>query len=185
MPIFSFSKLREREAGNWTVIDPVKPHRPLTIEVVCFRGLLTMIMASPYEYREGWTIVAAKLQNTVYLWQIKEAEEGDDRNSRAHEMSVWGFKFEQYLCTDSPGSPPNPDEQLNTNAEFCCIVKTRLAGRALLYGAEVDAIRPDGLPPWPSPTGPPPDAVPTLKSFVELKTTRHIETERQRTNFQK
>ena len=165
------------------MIDPVKPLRPLAIELVCFRGLLTMIMASPYEYREGWSIVAAKLQNTIYLWHLKEPEVA--QNDRAHEMSVWGFKFEQYLCTESPGELPNPDEQLNTNAEFCCIIKSRLAGKALLYGAEVDAIRPDGVPPWPTTTGPPPDAVPTLKSFVELKTTRHIETDRQRTSFHK
>lgn len=60
-----------------------------------------MIMASPYEHQEGWTIAAAKFQNTVYLWHLKKVDPtGRDFNNhpRAKEMSIWGFKFEQYLC---------------------------------------------------------------------------------------
>lgn len=97
-------KLQERAACNWAIFNPVNPLRPLDIEFVCFRGLLTMIMASPYEFQDGWTVVATKFQNTIYLWQLKEAQNVPARNGgrnnqqRLREMCMWGFKFEQYLC---------------------------------------------------------------------------------------
>ena len=57
---------------------------------------------------------------------------------------------------------------MNTNSEFSCVIKTKLAGLSLLYGAEVDALRKDSQPPWRVEY----DETPTLKSFVEVKTTR-------------
>lgn len=101
--------------------------------------------------------------------------------------NFWNFQTlilnkDLYLCyLDSPGASPDVEERLNTNAEFCCVIKTRLAGRAMLYGAEVDALRPNSQPPWETT----PDNVPTMRNFVELKTTRHIENQRQDVSFRK
>jgi RAT1-interacting protein len=55
------------------------------------------------------------------------------------------------------------------------VVKTRLGGHSLLFGAEVDAVnKADSKPPWNS-----------LEDFVELKTNRMIETQRQETSFRR
>ena len=159
-------------------------------------------MQTPYERRKGWVIAASKFQGAIYLWDLQRMY-GSDMVSisdpLAREMCLWGFKFEQYLCAgnilllitsnyffnsfkfriDSPSSVPNTEEELDTNGEFCCVVKTKLAGRSLLYGAEVDALRPDGQPPWGKSENP------TLKSFVELKTTRQIVNGSQDINFRK
>jgi len=81
---------------------------------------------------------------------------------------------------DSPHSSPDPDKVLNVNAEFCCVIKTKLAGQSLLYGAEVDAIRKDYQPPWLMTEE---GKIPTLDGFVELKTNRLVENERQRKTF--
>lgn len=163
-------------------------------------------MASPYEMKEDWTIVATKFENTIYLFRVdKENAMMNNRNPLSGEMAMWGFKFEQYLCSgkffivfisntemlntyfyihflnaDSPDSSPDPEKLLNTNAEFCCIIKTKLAGQSLLYGAEVDAIRKDYQPPWLMPED---GKIPTLEGFVELKTNRLIENQRQRKSF--
>lgn len=94
--------LQERKTENWSIINPQNPLRPLEIEFVCFRGLLTMLLTSPYESKENWTIIATRFQNTVYLWQMKNPEKfgwNNEHNPRLHEMSIWGFKFEQYLCS--------------------------------------------------------------------------------------
>lgn len=72
----------------------------------------------------------------------------------------------------SPGGNPNPNEQLNTNAEFCCVLKTRIGGLPLLYGAEVDAVMKECQPPFVN-----------LQNFVELKTNKHIGNERQQAAF--
>ena len=98
--------LQERKADNSSIVDLQQPLRPLHIEFVCFRGLLTVLIYTPYENQEGWKILATKFQNTIYLWQMKELRENGNsfsrnpRNAqRMQEMTMWGFKFEQYLCS--------------------------------------------------------------------------------------
>lgn len=54
------------------------------------------------------------------------------------------------------------------------MLKTKLAGRSLLYGAEVDAVRKECYPPFVD-----------LQDFVELKTNRRIDTEKQNVNFKR
>jgi len=90
------------------------------------------------------------------------------------------ISFYFLLNVDSPHSSPDPEKVLNVNAEFCCIIKTKLAVESLLYGAEVDAIRKDYQPPWLMTDD---GKIPTLEGFVELKTNRLIENERQRKSF--
>ena len=98
--------LQERKADNSSIVDLQQPLRPLHIEFVCFRGLLTVLIYTPYENQEGWRILATKFQNTIYLWQMKDLRENGNsfsrnpRNAqRMQEMTMWGFKFEQYLCS--------------------------------------------------------------------------------------
>jgi len=173
--------VQERKLKNPMFVDGQSPQQRVRgIDFVCFRGLLTLIIATPYESRakdKSWKLVATRYQNIIYLWQIKE--EDDERrsfrhNPLQHQMSIWGFKFEQYLCADSENSEPDPKQQLDTNAEFCCVLKTRLGNHHLLYGAEIDAVKKNCRPPWNN-----------LQDFVELKTNRFIENERQQGNFKR
>jgi len=148
------------------------------VDIVCFRGLLTLIIASPYENNtaeKSWTLVATRYRKVIYLWQIKDDENEKKsfmRNPMQRHMCIWGFKFEQYLCADSEDSEPDPKQRLDTNAEFCCVLKTRLGNHHLLYGAEIDAVKKNCKPPWDN-----------LQGFVELKTNRFIENQRQQTTF--
>lgn len=103
---------------------------------------------------------------------------GDSSLSNIFAVVCKDIAFKKLSLIDfllvSPDASPNPNEKLDTNSEFCCVLKTRLAGHSLLYGAEVDAIRKECGPPFSN-----------LESFVELKTTRHIENERHNTTFKK
>ncbi len=89
--------LEERSKENLSIVDPHKPLRPLQIEFVCFRGLITMLLTTPYESQDSWKIVASKFQDTIYLWQLKE-QRRKTGNTRQQQIPIWGFKFEQYLC---------------------------------------------------------------------------------------
>ena len=84
--------------------------------------------------------------------------------------------------SDSPGSLPNneTEEAINANAEFCCVVKTRLAG--LLYRVGVDALRKEAKGPWETVDSP--DEVPTLKSFVLLRDTKDVASDKKAYLFQ-
>lgn len=77
-----------------------------------------------------------------------------------------------YYFIGSPNGNPNPNEEVNTNAEFCCVLKTRIGGLPLLYGAEVDAVTKESQPPFLD-----------LQNFVELKTNKHIGNEMQQAAF--
>ncbi|EFX83760.1 hypothetical protein DAPPUDRAFT_100371 [Daphnia pulex] len=122
--------------------------------------------------KENWTILSTRFQNSIYLWQLKESKKQNGSIAVQKEKSIWGFKFEQYLCASSPNGNPNPNEQVNTNAEFCCVLKTRIGGLPLLYGAEVDAVIKESQPPFLD-----------LQNFVELKTNKHIGNEMQQAAF--
>ena len=90
--------LDERNSSKSFVVNVSSPLKPLAPEFVCFRGLLTKVMITPYENRESWKIVASKLHDTIYLWKIEEVV-SKGHNPRLDEMTLWGFKFEQYLCS--------------------------------------------------------------------------------------
>lgn len=71
-------------------------------DIVCFRGLLKLIMCSPFEFRSSWTILATKYKGTIYLCR-KPSEEDLARelnaSAEAKRFCSYGFKFEQYLLT--------------------------------------------------------------------------------------
>jgi hypothetical protein len=90
--------LQERKAEHKNIIDHEHPLRPLLVEFVCYRGLLTLLIATPYECQENWTILATRFQNSIYLWQLKESKKQNGSIAVQKEKSIWGFKFEQYLC---------------------------------------------------------------------------------------
>jgi RAT1-interacting protein len=90
--------LQERKAEHKNIIDHKHPLRPLLVEFVCYRGLLTLLIATPYECQENWTLLATRFQNSIYLWQLKDQEKYYNSTVKQKEMSMWGFKFEQYLC---------------------------------------------------------------------------------------
>ena len=41
---------------------------------VCFRGLLTQLMCTPYENREGWRVLAVRHRGTIYLHKDETEE---------------------------------------------------------------------------------------------------------------
>lgn len=90
--------LQERKAEHKNIIDHQHPLRPLLVEFVCYRGLLTLLIATPYECQENWIILATRFQNSIYLWQLKESKKQNGSIAVQKEKSIWGFKFEQYLC---------------------------------------------------------------------------------------
>lgn len=78
------------------------PAKLLSTEFVCFRGLLRILMCTPYEYREPWTIVASKFKGTIYLWAPETEKRKNDRATETDmqkRILSYGFKFEQYMLT--------------------------------------------------------------------------------------
>jgi hypothetical protein len=85
----------------WTSF-PFIVDRPVPADFVCFRGLLTQLLATPYEgpRSDAWEIAATRYKGTIYLNLRKTEEEVQKIKTRTDEhekFTRWGYKFEQYL----------------------------------------------------------------------------------------
>ncbi|CAG0918585.1 unnamed protein product [Notodromas monacha] len=76
--------------------------RPVPANFVCFRGLFTKILATPFEGPRSnpWLIAATKFRGTIYLDLRKTDEDVQailDRTDVNEKFTRWGYKFEQFL----------------------------------------------------------------------------------------
>lgn len=71
-------------------------------DFVCFRGLLRLLMCTPYEFRDGWIILATKYKGTIYLCAEETVKQKSERENVSEQMKrifSYGFKFEQFIMT--------------------------------------------------------------------------------------
>ena len=149
----------------------------LHTDFVCYRGLLSKIMVSPYENNNRWLICATKFKGTIYLCEFHETYPPPD--DYYNKLSFGGFRFEQYLTSYEPDIPPDPNDFDTDHHEYCTVMRTRLMAdnnsHSMVFGAELDCILPHVME---QPGG-------LLNNFVELKTTKMMQKEAQYRNFLK
>ena len=76
--------------------------RKLNTDFICFRGLLTKMLCTPYERNAGWKIAITLHNGTYYLCEFDtEQQKIFKQRVTESEMEVccWGWKFEQYLTS--------------------------------------------------------------------------------------
>jgi len=86
-------------------------------DFVCWRGLLTKLLCSPYENLEGWKIAVCRFRRTLYMCEFDTDEKLQDSrfdDKRQREMCYWGFKFETYITAGN--------KQLQSFEYACMIV---------------------------------------------------------------
>ncbi|XP_067673650.1 decapping and exoribonuclease protein-like isoform X2 [Haliotis asinina] len=152
-------------------IHPQKCVTSLNTDFVCWRGLLTKLLCTPYENRDGWIIAITLFRGTYYLCEFETEEKRHERETtteRQDQMCYWGWKFEQYLTSTVEGGSPDTSVPVNNNEGFCSVVRTRLNAHSLVFGGEVDCI----------------DLTHGSKNkYVELKTSRKIDHPKQEEKF--
>lgn len=149
-------------------------------QFVCFRGLLRLLMCTPYDLREPWTILAMKYKGTIYLCQKETDEKKFQRlneDEKSKRFCSYGFKFEQYLLTDNPNVDPETNQPVNETEEFCGMFSTKLEGKNILLAAEMDGILSNKMLDYSS------EINWDEQEFVELKVKRRETNERQKSNF--
>lgn len=90
---------RERLTRSLSACDNRKR---LIAEFVCWRGLLRLLMCTPYEYRSDWSIVVTRFNGTFFLWKRDTDIDKLQRSQETEQQRTfasWGFKFEQYCLT--------------------------------------------------------------------------------------
>ncbi|KAG1191678.1 hypothetical protein G6F36_002159 [Rhizopus arrhizus] len=152
-----------------------------TADIITWRGIMTKILCTPFSRKDPWELRATKYNGTIYI-EEQSLKNKDAETDRMKLMSYWGYRFETLSTVSQPPHLVKKEELLtregesaNTNVQYCVVVKTRLGNNSIIMGAEVDCCR-DVKPSNPSEQ---------LSNYVELKTSRVIETERHSYSFQR
>lgn len=143
--------------------------------VVTWRGIMTKILCTPYNSNESWIFSVCRVNGVIYLVETSESRANSSTpiNDRHARMIFWGYRFESLATIDcnprevkDPYTDPRVTDrhlqQVNTNIQYCSVVKTKLGQRQLVLGGEVDCQLDDKVPNDPS------------RNYLELKTHRII-----------
>ncbi|KAK1770589.1 Dhp1-interacting protein Din1 [Phialemonium atrogriseum] len=169
----------ERETGT-----------PIDAHIVTWRGMMTKIMAAPFEDRDGFELNATLYRNCIFIEENhdykmamkKEQASQPWRGPIPQEvMSFWGYKFEALSTIPAPWGETsreyieNRDNVVVSNKEqYCSVVRTGIGSTVLCLGGEVDAL-------W--------DTKPEEKgapiNWIELKTSAEIRSDRDMDNFER
>ncbi|KAI5120113.1 hypothetical protein M0805_002197 [Coniferiporia weirii] len=149
--------------------------------VVSWRGVMTKILTAPYEGRESWDINVMFVDGTLYFEEhlsINKLKDKENMAPRHRLQTYFGYAFESY-CTSATLDPRQDPEilpngwsgNINTNVQWCSVVKTKLGDNRLIIGGEVDCVNGKY-------TGQP-------NNFVELKTSLVIRGSQDEERFEK
>lgn len=136
-------------------------------DVISWRGNLSKLLATPWNTRDAWHMEAELVHGVVVLNVLEPAENlarEANRQGRDALMCYWGFSFEE-ACTG--GTYDQPIDCLNA---YCAVVRAGVGRHRLVLGGEVDC--------WDGQTE-------GLGGYVELKTTRIMETASQVARFER
>ncbi|KAJ7592915.1 RAI1 like PD-XK nuclease-domain-containing protein [Mycena floridula] len=152
------------------------------IGVVSWRGVMTRILTAPYEDRDGWELNVMFINGTMYFEEHLSEEKLQDKNNvepRHRLQMYYGYSFESY-CTSTTPTRPSPDRQskdppgwggdVDTNVQWCSVVRTKLGDIRMVIGGEVDCVQKDSK---------------GRDSLVELKTSLVIRNAYNETKFEK
>ncbi|SPQ21096.1 ea58651c-63cb-4e9a-b861-5e966caefd4e [Thermothielavioides terrestris] len=155
--------------------------KPIDAHVVTWRGMMTKIMASPFDDEE-FEMNATLYRDCIFIEEHHEFAEQKrrleaQRPRPAHwvsleEMQFWGYKFETLSTIPRPWGEvsrediENRDQEIVNNKEqYCSVVRTGFGNTIVCLGGEVDAI-------WDSK----PETPGAPINWVELKTSTEIRT---------
>lgn len=83
-------------------VNPERVDKLLNVDIICFRGKLRMLMCTPYENRDGWSLLATKWKGNIYLCgHMTEQERLKKQNETEESKKIcsYGFKFEQFVLS--------------------------------------------------------------------------------------
>lgn len=135
---------------------------------VTFRNNLNKILATAYMRHDHWEMGVHKRNGVVYLDVHKLPERPQSELER--RRCYWGYCFESLATEDPRRANGEAIHHVDSNVEYCSVIKTKLGAHRILMGAEMDCC----------------DSTDSGRRFyVELKTNREIDNYHQEERFEK
>ncbi|KAF8412484.1 hypothetical protein HHK36_000449 [Tetracentron sinense] len=128
------------------------------IHFVTYRNNLNKILATAYIRHEPWEMGVHKRKGVVYLDVHKLPERPQSELDR--RRCYWGYCFEVLATEDSRRADGDGIHHIDSNVEYCSVIKTKLGAHRIIMGAEMDCCdsTDDGR-----------------RFYVELKTSRELD----------
>ncbi|KAK0653831.1 RAI1 like PD-XK nuclease-domain-containing protein [Cercophora samala] len=160
--------------------------QPIDAKFVTWRGMMTKLMGAPYD-NDGFEMNATLFQDCVFIeenWAGKAGREAVQNSGwkgpiSQEQMEFWGYKFETLATIPRPWGETSREvienrgnEVVDNKQQYCSVVRSEIGGKVLCLGGEVDAIW-DYKPKEPG----------AKINWVELKTSKVIQSPRDRFNF--
>lgn len=146
------------------------------IHFVSYRNNLNKIMETPYNRRDAWRIHLRRTRGTVYMDVVKLPDQSTQSAADRARFTFWGYKFEQ-MCTERGN---RPDEKVDANEEYCSVFKISIGSSRIILAAEIDCATAPAAR-----QGSQRAQAEPVREYVELKTSRQIEHQRQQENFER
>ncbi|PVF93357.1 RAI1-domain-containing protein [Serendipita vermifera] len=115
--------------------------------LVCWRGILCKILVAPYEERDSWTLNVMMRNGVLYLEEHltnDQLREKESMPERQRQQTYYGYSFESWCTSDQPRRRDGASQwggDVNTNEQWCSVVKGKLGDFRLVMGGEVDCVR--------------------------------------------
>ncbi|KAH7172626.1 RAI1 like PD-XK nuclease-domain-containing protein [Fusarium sp. MPI-SDFR-AT-0072] len=164
--------------------------KKIDANIVTWRGMMTKIMAAPFDQMDGFEMNATLYQDCIFIEEnnaykiASRSNEGNNKRRRGPPLEVmqfWGYKFETLSTLPAPWAETSRDfienrenEVVNNKAQYCSVVRTGIGKSVLCLGGEVDAI-------WDSK----PEEKGSPINWVELKTSAEIRNPSGMENFKR
>jgi RAT1-interacting protein len=113
--------------------------------LITWRGMMTKLCTVLYEDRQDWEMNAMMVGETLFLEEhVGEKQRADkarqEEDSRMKRFGYYGYSFESWTCSQER-RPRDPwDGNVNTNVQWCSIIKTKLGDSRCILAGEVDAV---------------------------------------------
>ncbi|CAE7068512.1 unnamed protein product [Rhizoctonia solani] len=151
---------------------------------ISWRGVMTKLLTAPFENRDPVNLNLMLLDGCIYAEDHTTdaaLAEKENMSSRQRLMMYYGYSFESFSTWDEPLQQREQYAErdqvrcwggdVDTNVQFCSVVKTKLGAERMILGGEVDCCK-DRY------TGKP-------NTYVELKTSMVIRNAQDEERFER
>ncbi|KAI1809122.1 RAI1 like PD-XK nuclease-domain-containing protein [Poronia punctata] len=155
--------------------------KKIDAHVVTWRGMMTKVMAAPFEDRDGFEMNATLYQDCIFIEENHEYKQASQAQQKKQQQNRRGQFSPELMTYWAPWGEVSrefiesrEEHTVSNKAQYCSVVRTGIGKTVLCLGGEVDAI-------W--------DSKPLQKgspiNWVELKTSAEIRDERGMQNFER
>ncbi|KAH9815412.1 RAI1 like PD-XK nuclease-domain-containing protein [Melampsora americana] len=153
-------------------------------EFITWRGMLTKICSAVYEgsssHDAGWEMNAMMVNGTIYIEEHVSPESIAAKAKESENLipTYFGHSYESLMT-----SPTGQFIPVDTNVQWCSIVKANLNQMKLIIGGEVDCVRPEAFMKVENDQERKVEIQP--EDFIEIKTSALITSDRESRTFQR